>query len=223
MREPTLTLSTSQLKIYDEVLLPGNFLKLWKLMNVIPYKSILADQWIRVWNVTDGSVLRSYPLEANRSGAIRSSKYGKIEVFFGDLIAAILCTLQGHEVLSQITKLVLTPYVWPPKSSISWHSDGKNSRGRVGAFTFYAHKEWNAEWGGELLVSHETGVGAEAVSVFDNREVSDKILQKGHGIWVAPKPNRLIVLSDATLHKVAKTTENAAPRLTIQGFLYRDQ
>ncbi len=58
--------------------------------------------------------------------------------------------------------------------------------------------------------------------MFDNQAVSDRILERGHGVWVAPKPNRLVLNSDRVLHKVAKTTAAAAPRLSLQGFMYAD-
>ena len=118
-------------------------------------------------------------------------------------------------------RLVFFPYVWPPKTSISWHTDGTESYSdRIGAFTFYVHKYWNSEWGGEFLVSEIEGLSNSNMP-FDNSETSEKIISRGYGTWIAPKPNRLLINPSSMFHKVAKTTENANPRLSIQGFLFR--
>jgi Rps23 Pro-64 3,4-dihydroxylase Tpa1-like proline 4-hydroxylase len=76
---------------------------------------------------------------------------------------------------------------------------------------------WNAEWGGELLISRERGM--QTALPFDNTAVSEQVMSQGLGTWIAPKPNRLVFTMNDVLHKVAKTTVQAGARLTIQGFL----
>jgi Rps23 Pro-64 3,4-dihydroxylase Tpa1-like proline 4-hydroxylase len=49
-------------------------------------------------------------------------------------------------------------------------------------------------------------------------------MERGHGRFVFPKPNRLIINKagkDGTLHKVNKSTAQAENRLSLQGFLRR--
>jgi hypothetical protein len=70
-------------------------------------------------------------------------------------------------------------------------ADRFSAPGRLGGFTFYAHKQWNAEWGGELLVSDEQG--GQTPTPFDNSALSEQLLQRGMGTWIAPKPNRLVL------------------------------
>src|SRR6202012_5909584 len=42
------------------------------------------------------------------------------------------------------------PMLYPRNTSLYWHRDAASW---TGSFTFYAHPEWNVQWGGELLVA----------------------------------------------------------------------
>jgi hypothetical protein len=204
------------IRVYDDVLPEAVFHELWRLMNALPYQSTAAKVWAKVWNIGDGHILRAKQHLTDELGMPRS---GTVVDELIDRVREIAAT---HPALMGFTGLAVIPYVWPQATGISWHSDGAamQAEHRVGGFTFYAHKEGNAEWGGEFLLYPESGVGGEELP-FDNSEVSNQILSRGVGTWVAPRPNRLLVITGDALHKVAKTTPFAAPRVTIQGFVFR--
>ena len=118
-------------------------------------------------------------------------------------------------------QLVARAYVHPRGAGLSWHSD--DSSVYTGAFVYYAHPFWNAHWGGELLLAD----GARSAGVmghrFDDHGFSEALLEEGTGAFVAPKPNRLVVLGDAP-HMVAPVRDAAgnAVRATVSGFFLRD-
>lgn len=202
------------LVVYDEVLPEAAFLDLWQLMNILPYQSTAAIEWAKVWNISDGNIFRSKQIATNEMGMPRT------ETAIDTLIDAVIQVARNHPALAGFNGIAVIPYVWPQQSSISWHSDGAayETHSRIGGFTFYAHKYWNAEWGGEFLMFPERG---QQGLVFDNSNVSEQILSRGIGTWISPKPNRLLFITGDALHKVSKTSPVAAPRLTIQGFIYR--
>jgi hypothetical protein len=214
------------LVVLDDFLDESAMVSLWKGMNLIPYRSTIAQEWNKVWTVRDGAIFRGGQIELDGSGTLQKwdldPRYDLDEIvpLFAGLFGAVGQLGRSVEQLAAVNRIALLPYMWPPKTSISWHSDGYDGKGRVGAFTLYVHKEWNVEWGGEFLLSRERGFGVESYSVFDNTDMNRTILREGVGLWIAPKPNRLNVLLDDSLHKVTKTTEDASPRLTIQGFLF---
>ena len=39
-----------------------------------------------------------------------------------------------------------------------WHRDAMDN---AGSWVYYAHSEWNIEWGGELLLAHERDIPPE--------------------------------------------------------------
>lgn len=113
-------------------------------------------------------------------------------------------------------------YVYPAGTALSWHRDDHDSY--AGAFVYYAHPEWNAQWGGELMVAEVDDPLALPVTPFrfENREYSDALMEQGSGRYIAPRPNRLVVLG-AQPHRVAPVTAAAgrAVRASLAGFFVR--
>ena len=114
-------------------------------------------------------------------------------------------------------------YVYPRSSALSWHGDDHEIY--AGAYIYYAHPHWNAHWGGELLVADTPGGadGPDALPImahrFDNEAYSAALMEQGTGHYIAPKPNRLVVLGGAP-HMVTPVRESAgdAVRASISGF-----
>ncbi len=110
-------------------------------------------------------------------------------------------------------------YVYPPGTGLSWHRDAHDRY--AGAFVYYAHPEWNVDWGGELLVAEVDDPAALPVMPFrfDNRDFSERLLEAGRGRFIAPKPNRLVVLG-ALPHRIAPV-RGPAVRASVAGFFVR--
>jgi hypothetical protein len=87
-----------------------------------------------------------------------------------------------------------------PGSYIKWHVDkGYKSMYNKG-FTLYMNNDWDRDWGGQLLYG-------------DNK-------------FIAPKPNRCVIIDRTVPHAVARTHETAPFRVTVQGWILngtRDQ
>ncbi|MFT5734549.1 MAG: hypothetical protein ACJA2W_000802 [Planctomycetota bacterium] len=111
-------------------------------------------------------------------------------------------------------------YVYPRGSALSWHGDDHDLY--AGAYIYYAHPHWNAHWGGELLVA-DMPEGRDALPImghrFDHESYSQAIMEQGTGHYVAPKPNRLVVIGGAP-HMVAPVRAAAgdAVRASVSGF-----
>jgi len=231
-----LLLKFKNVHVFDNVLADDDLHRLWELVNLFPYERSDSFLWTKAWSIADGAVLRGPQWTARAPDwtivpPVRPDK--NMRPFPADPPALVkllekvreACASQAD--LPEITGAALSPYVWPPGTSLAWHSDGMSvdDLNKVGAFTFYVHKEWNCEWGGELLVS-EIDADAEGISsapTFDNSALSERIMSSGHGAWLAPKPNRLIVNPSNILHKVVKSTPAAAPRLSIQAFIFEEK
>jgi hypothetical protein len=206
--------SHEHIKVFDDVLPKETFEQLWLFMNLIAYQSTAAGVWAKVWNTADGNIFRSRDHTTDQLGMPRS------DTVVDALVDRVIELTRRQPAMEGFSGLTLIPYVWPAGTSISWHSDGATMEAtdRIGGFTYYVHKHWNAEWGGEFL--HFPERGHQALP-FDNSDLSDQIVSGGIGTWIAPRPNRLLFVVGDALHKVAKTTATAAPRLTIQGFIHR--
>lgn len=114
------------------------------------------------------------------------------------------------------------PYVYGSGSALTWHRDDHEYYS--GAFIFYAHPEWNVQWGGELLVADPEGLDGLPVMPFrfDNTDYSEMLLERGVGRYVLPRPNRLVVLGDRA-HMVTPVTRAAGRnvRASLAGFFLK--
>jgi hypothetical protein len=131
--------------------------------------------------------------------------------------------------------------LYPPGSGLMWHRDAPDN---AGSYVYYAHPTWNAEWGGELLLGataqlslpvelgpflnpaprHLAEAGESWLNAhLDNSRASDLLLEPGAGTFVAPKPNRLVVIRGGLPHKISKVSIAAGSHLrtSIGGFFKR--
>jgi Rps23 Pro-64 3,4-dihydroxylase Tpa1-like proline 4-hydroxylase len=127
-------------------------------------------------------------------------------------------------------------FVYPAGTGASWHNDGGMYRG---AFIYYTHPRWDAQWGGQLLVADASArethhqlvaeqakawageVHRERKHYFGSPVLGDEALMKrGIGSYVMPLPNRLVLLSGDNAHMVAKVNAAAGNhcRMSIAGF-----
>jgi len=218
-----LVLKVDAASVYDDVLADDDREGLWRLMDGLPYVWTNSGMFIPVWSWAEGAMMRGPQWAASgpdwhltaQAMPQGSPALPNSPPPLANLLRTVLDQVAEMPGIPEVGTVHMLPYVWPPKSNICWHTDGMR---RIGAFTYYVHRAWNAEWGGEFMSSDVHHVQRD--TSLDNSAVSEAVMSSGIGTWVAPKPNRLIINPSGMLHKVTKTAEGAAPRMSIQGFLY---
>ena len=107
--------------------------------------------------------------------------------------------------------LSATPFLYPRDSGLAWHDDAAD---RAASYVFYAHEEWRPTWGAELLIATDLGRGEARVVP------PQTALNADVGHYVAPLPNRLVVLKSGTPHMVKRVDPNAGEnvRSSVAGF-----
>jgi hypothetical protein len=130
------------------------------------------------------------------------------------------------------------PTVYMAGQGLVWHRDSEDN---TGSWVYYAHPEWNAEWGGELYLAHTLDVPREYGVFFhrlratsgipphpwpshlDNTDANELLMAGGIGSYVMPKPNRLVIVKGGTPHSIAKVRPSAGrhPRMSVGGFFKR--
>jgi hypothetical protein len=187
------------------------------------------------WRLEDGGVLAGPDFHA-ASPWLEGGRSEALEEVFGealhptgappDYLLEVLVALAERGELEPVQAewehIVGRAYVYPAGSALSWHRDDHDSF--AGAFVYYAHPEWNVQWGGELFVADVEDPLALPVTPFrfENRAYSEALLERGLGRYIAPKPNRLVVLG-AQHHRVAPVSAAAgrAVRASLAGFFVR--
>ncbi|MHC5748613.1 MAG: hypothetical protein ACYTXT_43590 [Nostoc sp.] len=119
-------------------------------------------------------------------------------------------------------------FLYPQGTALSWHDDGGS---KTGSYAFYTHSSWNIQWGGDLLIPDESTKNNDypLVKVIDSDSDSDseydnkKNIDIGIGQYIAPKPNRLVVIAGGNPHRINKIEFAAGDNLrcSISGFFVR--
>jgi hypothetical protein len=115
-----------------------------------------------------------------------------------------------------------TPYIHPPGVGMSWHADENLY---TGAFSFFVHPEWDAEFGGEFLV-YDDAIAKSEGNAWNNRRFDPLSVTAADapgftgGRFIEPIPNRLIVIKRGVMHKVQRVSPLAGShvRASITGF-----
>lgn len=119
--------------------------------------------------------------EVKVSSAVGFFREGKIEAdddIFKNFIETIIdCPHIPHKSDSEIH---VRYYEYDKFSGINWHDDGKFTLN----YSFYIHKNWNGDWGGETLI--DSGRGLPLASY--------------------PEPNSILAIKNGVLHKVCPIT-----------------
>ncbi|HZH79611.1 MAG TPA: 2OG-Fe(II) oxygenase [Archangium sp.] len=245
------TFSSPQVVVFDDVLPPEQFQQLWRYMQSVPYKHVHAEGVRGVWRPEDGN-----PMEGPRTVNLAITPpeemvEGMMAAYPGTslypthkpidpLLEAVKALATEHQAMlgqggEDWLLFSAAPWIYPTGSGLSWHCD--DGKLYTGAFIYYAHPEWNVQWGGELLIADESakgagklgdegGTGPRRQHVFDNKEENEQLLRgNGLGTFIIPRPNRLVFLARDYPHMVAKVSPAAGNRVraSVAGFFIRPE
>ncbi|MGW0364792.1 2OG-Fe(II) oxygenase [Streptomyces sp. NPDC002990] len=111
---------------------------------------------------------------------------------------------------------------YPAGSRLGWHNDV--ATGRLGEFVFFLHEEWKASWAGELVIldADPEAVDVDTTGMSAMEAVEAKASLASHALTaVVPKPNRLVLVQEGTIHCINRVDRTAGTTLrqTMTGFV----
>jgi hypothetical protein len=219
------TFSSKHFCVFDNILAPSDFETLWKHYHRLPLEPVPRTDL--AWRFSDGEGLRGtdvYKLIpaacATRTVAKRlvptKSRLYPTRSPFDPLLRVIARLGASHEqVVGRISSdwfcVTLRAYLYPREAALSWHRDSHLLY--TGAFVYYAHPEWGASWGGDLMIADEhfetsdsssrsRRAGKKRVAPswsprFQTKAYSNWLVDSGVGHYVMAKPNRLVLIGGA--------------------------
>jgi hypothetical protein len=139
-----------------------------------------------------------------------------------DRFCALVQSAHEHEqvgaVVGEHASVSFCPWVYPPGSGLSLHAD---ELGGAGSYIYFAHSEWRPHWGGLLCVlDRDTPSCNDLNSWVDDREEARRALSPGHGVFIFPKPNRIVFMAADAMHVMTRVER--ANRISIAGFFLTD-
>lgn len=214
--------------VIDNFLSQEDHLSLYRHFKNSEFEFVHQEKKVKAFKLTDGNPLWSAPVlsdpyEKNTLCAIYPTQT-PLDALIG-MIKEMVPTFssivgkQGEDWAYFFSR----PYLYPQGCGLNWHTDGKYFA--PGAFVYYAHPEWDPDWGGELLMSPpETKLFSqeepEPRSNWGNNHYKTIIMDHGVGHYILPKPNRLVLMMGMIFHTIKKVDISAGDnlRMTIQGF-----
>ncbi|HET6353214.1 2OG-Fe(II) oxygenase [Streptomyces sp.] len=111
---------------------------------------------------------------------------------------------------------------YPAGSRLGWHNDV--ATGRLGEFVFFLHEEWKASWAGELVIldADPEAVDVDTTGMSAMEAVEAKASLASHALTaIVPKPNRLVLVQEGTIHCINRVDRTAGTTLrqTMTGFV----
>lgn len=186
----------------------------------------------KVYKLNSGTIYKSH----NKYWSSKKPWKNNYQPFLEELLQVL--TDKPH-FLPNYDDISMMVHAYQQGSELSWHKDS----GVLGAYTFYAHKNWSHLWGGNLMVASEKtqwddirvtekplpntdlkdsfGKLYNAKGISFDHSLEQKVLQQpGHGEFIMPLPNRLVLMSNQVFHKVERIDLAAGHnyRVSLTGF-----
>lgn len=184
-------------------------------------------EWNRVWHPLSGMSLLTGPKsygDTGKPGAKFPTSTPYDSFFYAvEGNGALIADFLGID--TDQLRYVMAAYLYRAGWGLPWHEDIGESGEYLGAFSYYLHREWRGNWGGELMILNDErlhaadggidlafsqGTGLRAPSHVDG----------GIGSFIMPRPNRLVVMRPKVLHSVNSVSPLAGEnmRLSLAGF-----
>jgi len=221
MSEAVRVVQTEFLTILDGLLAPEHCKALWNHFQMQSFRRIDALGMQGEWLLEDSGVLRGPTVGWGQKWDAQYPTQSAVD----DLMEAVAYAAEHFaptvgqrgtdwEVFSAAAT------IYAGGQGRLWH---RATNEDIGTWVYYAHPIWNVEWGGELFVAHERDV-SEAYGAYlhrllpmtdhpnpppwkshlDNQDANDLLMERGIGSYVAPKPNRLVIVKGGTPQAIAK-------------------
>lgn len=195
------------------------------------FNQVQVDKWSKVdnaddkyWHLTDGDaykttrmLVKDFPFKNN------------YDIWFHRL-SKFLDTNEAKDFVGSYQGYSCRCYAYPVGGKNPWHDD-------MGFLTYayYLHKRWQINWDGTLLIIPKDEIQYDQLLDVDEKSVSydqytdlktpmemfeqaDKyrnILDCGRGIFVSPKPNRLVIINKNVVHGINRVDADAGENIRL--------
>lgn len=184
-------------------------------------------EWNRVWHPLSGMSLLTGPKSYGATGK-PGAKFPTLtpyDHFFRTMESRqdIIANFLGIEV--DQFRYVMAAYLYRAGWGLPWHEDIGEGGEYLGAFSYYLHKEWRGNWGGELMILNDnrlyaTDNGIDLAFLQGTGLRAPSYVEGGIGAFLLPKPNRIVVMRPKVLHSVNSVSPLAGEnmRFSLAGF-----
>src|SRR5688572_1717603 len=155
-----------------------------------------AFEWNRVWHPLSGMALLTGPRSygETRKPGPRYPTDTPYDAFFMAVERHLEDIGKFLGLAVDEVKYVMSAYLYRSGWGLPWHEDIGDGAEYRGAFTFYLHKQWRGNWGGELMVLAEERLASSSGTSIDlaftqgTGLAAPSHVEEGVGVFILPKP-----------------------------------
>lgn len=191
-------------EVIDDLLPPAEFEALWRSVQQLRYET--GGEWNKLWSLGDPMPAVSAST-SSFDRPLGDGLDGLVDAVRERMCASALFDVPWAELLARV-------YLQPRGSRLGAHGDSRFA----GSAVFYAHPQWQPDWGGELLFPqmppHDDGVAAGPLDgpLADGRQRAREA-RHGAGRFVAARPNRLVLIRSGVWHRTQRVDADAGGHL----------
>ncbi len=201
--------------LLDNILTQDEFRHLWKFIQKLKF-DLPSGQWQRLSQITDPPQLGSETFFWS-SGTLPGALNCVAERLVDETRRSKIFGVEGEDWCD----IGFRVFLHSRGSRLACHADTPLY---VGAAVFYAHPIWLPSWGGELFfpdlpLLEELQTNDDALDENIEKILSDQ----GSGIYLSPKPNRMIIIRGGALHATNRIDADAGSnmRCSVSAFFLR--
>jgi len=218
-----------------EVLVVDDFLSIVDRDRI--FNQVQVDKWRpsevddKYWHMTDG---------ANYKGVKRwhsERPYNNnSEIWFENFTRFLDNCAAAKLFATRYSNIAMQCHGYPVNSKNPWHHDLGFT-----TYSYYLHKHWQINWDGTLLVipksaqveyqqqltllsntvQNDSYTDICPMEMFEQADKVKNIISHGMGIFISPKPNRLVLINKGVLHGITRVDADAGEnvRVTLTGMI----
>jgi len=205
--------------VVDDFLPENDFKRILDYISTEQYQFVQTRSYSRAYRLSDGNPLEGKVYLSKHAqqldGTVSYPSNTPMDLFF-DKLDAFEKKKNIVGVVERDWRLYSAkPVAYQANTGLSWHDDFSDV---TGGYTYFCHPYWDVQWAGELLISSTHISDIEKIaerqqfkhsnlyhkSIYKDEHINHAMQEHGCGIYVFPKPNRLVFLKAGYLHKVQK-------------------
>lgn len=220
-----VVMKTPEVLVVDDFLPTDVWDKIFNQVQIDRWRQSEIDD--KFWHMTDG---------ANYKGVKRwhsERPYNDNgELWFEHFTTFLKNCLDTKDFVNEkYDNIAMQCHGYPTGSKNPWHTDLGYT-----TYTYYLHKKWQINWDSTLLIipmdakleyeqllkldenSVHTDSYAEynmPMEMFEQSKKFSSIIEYGRGIFVSPKPNRLVLINKNIIHGVTRVDSDAGENVRV--------
>jgi hypothetical protein len=220
-----IVMKTPEVLVIDEFLSIDDREKIFNQVQVDRWRATEIDD--KFWHMTDGFNYKG----VKRWGKDRPHN-NNAEIWFENFTKFLnTCPDVIDFVSKDYYDISMQCHGYPVGSKNPWHTDLGYT-----TYTYYLHKHWQINWDSTLLVipkdaqvkyqqlltldSNSVHTDSYAkdnmpMEMFEQHNKYKTLIEHGLGIFVSPKPNRLILINKGVIHGVTRVDSDAGENIRV--------